>query len=168
MAKTETEAPLRVGAKAKKLLSSIDKPQAAVEKAVKKAESLARENGDRMLRDYYLYQALGMEMPAKVKEDWEYFQTNGKERPGAQTDGDNAAPAKKKAPAKKGSANPPTKRGGGSFKPDPKPSGKRSDKQSKQSTKKSATADPSTGSTTPNGSASESKSLPSSSDVLEI
>lgn len=171
MAKTEAEAPLRVGAKAKKLIASIDKPEAQVEKAVKKAESLARENGDRMLRDYYLYQALGLEMPASVQADWDYFRANGKERPGASTGTDGAAKTKKAAApakAKGGASSPPSKSGGASFKPDPKSGGKPSGGRSKRRDTKSATEAPSTDSKPENGTASSEKSLPNSSDVLEI
>jgi hypothetical protein len=170
MAKTEAEAPLRVGAKAKKLLSSVDKPQTVIEKAVKKAESLARENGDRMLRDYYLYQALGLEMPASVAADWEYFRTNGKERPGASATGNGGSSTKKASTKKAGGAATPTKptSGKASYKPDLKPSGSRSGKRSKSTKASTSSEAPSTESETTTESASAAGSLPSSSDVLEI
>jgi hypothetical protein len=90
---TATETPLRMGAKAQRLISESDKPQAVIDQAVKEATALARERGDRILRDYYLYGPLGIEMPERTKKEWEYFQKNGKEMAGAGSTKTKSTPA---------------------------------------------------------------------------
>ena len=85
MSTTETvaEKPLRMGAKAQRLISETDRPQGEIDRAVQEAESAARAAGDTILRDYYLYGPLGIEMPERVAKEWAYFQANGKEIAGA-------------------------------------------------------------------------------------
>lgn len=80
-----TKAP-RQGAKFKKLLAQMNLSKTKEAEAVTRAEEIAVEEGmkildrpDGILRDYYLYLATDTEMPARVKSEWEHFQTTGRE-----------------------------------------------------------------------------------------
>jgi hypothetical protein len=77
------EKPLRVGANFTRTLDQMlvdgKITQRRASEAEARAREIARERGDTILRDYYLWLALEEEMPEQVQKRWHHFQTYGKE-----------------------------------------------------------------------------------------
>jgi len=115
---------LRMGAKATKLLDRLNLPNAKREQLIKDATALARRmelpkgRSETILRDYYLYEAGDIPMPANVQAQWEHFKKTGSEMsPGAAkaSTEEKPDPGKAKAdgqevaqPSAEGSATPPS------------------------------------------------------------
>lgn len=105
------EKPLREGAKYLALLEKLPLNKTEKAKLAKEAEAIARERGDRIVRDYYLYLASDMEMPDETKRRWRHFESTGKELTGAKDADNKKKPRKeKKGPPTKPRARTPKKK----------------------------------------------------------